>query len=139
MRSEYSVKRIGAVGYCFGGKYVARFLGKVGADNNAVVDVGYTAHPSFVDEEELQAMNGPLSIAAAETDNIFPPEKRHKSEEILKELAQGSKKLPYQVNLYSGVEHGFGVKADLSDKRQKYAKEQAFIQAVQWFDNFLKP
>lgn len=30
-----------------------------------LIDVGYTAHPSFVTHEELGAINGPLSIAAA--------------------------------------------------------------------------
>lgn len=113
-------------------------MGPVGVSNNAVVDAGYTAHPSFIDAEELKAINGPLSIAAAETDEIFPPEKRHESEEILKGLSKGEKKLAYQLNLFSSVEHGFAVRADLSDKRAKFAKEQAFIQAVQWFDNFLK-
>jgi dienelactone hydrolase len=47
-------------------------------------------------------------------------------------------KLPYQITLYGGVKHGFAVKADLSDKRQKFANEQAFYQAVQWFDEWLK-
>lgn len=59
---EQGAKKIGAVGYCFGGKYVARFLAK-----GKGVDVGYTAHPSFVDEEEIKGMTGPLSIAAAGT------------------------------------------------------------------------
>ena len=138
LRSQFGVKRIGAVGHCFGGKYVARFLGKVGADAGAAVDVGYTAHPSFVDPDELRAINGPLSIAAAEIDEIFPADKRHESEVILKELSEGPKKLAYQLSLYSAVSHGFAVRADVSDKRQKFAKEQAFIQAVQWFDHFLK-
>ena len=61
---EQGAKKIGAVGYCFGGKYVARFLAK-----GKGVDVGYTAHPSFVDEEEIKGMTGPLSIAAAGTSN----------------------------------------------------------------------
>ena len=65
------------------------------------IDVGYTAHPSFVDKEELQDIKGPLAISAAEVDKIFPTEKRHETEEILLKLGQ-----PYQINLYSGVEHG---------------------------------
>lgn len=40
--------------------------------------------------------------------------------------------------LYSGVEHGFAVRADLSKPDVKFAKEAAFLQAVQWFDEFLK-
>lgn len=96
------------------------------------IDVGYFAHPSFVEEEELASITGPLSIAAAETDTIFTTEYRHKSEGILKETGQ-----PYQINLYSGVEHGFSVRGDVNNRVIKFAKEQAFLQAVQWFDYYL--
>ena len=141
MRSKYDCKHIGAVGYCFGAKYVVRFLKK------GTLDAGYCAHPSFVTPEELKAIEGPLAISAAgqsishgsipqmradhkhlpETDQIFPTEKRHESEVILKETG-----LPYQIFLFSGVEHGFAVRADISVKHVKMAKEQAFEQAVHW-------
>ena len=156
---EFGVQRLGAVGYCYGAKYVVR-----GLKEGGFLDVGFLAHPSFVEAEELRAITGPLSIAAAgmflsggaywlrlwlggrgliwrvademvyaETDTIFPAEKRHESEVILKETKQ-----PYQINLYSHVEHGFAVRVDLSKKENKFAKEQAFYQAVQWFDEYLK-
>ena len=89
--------------------------------------------PSFVEADELKAIGGPFSISAAETDTIFPAEKRHESEIILKETG-----LPYQINLYSGVEHGFAVRAELSNKVAKYAKENAFLQALAWFEEHLK-
>ena len=54
------IKKIGAVGYCFGAKYVVRGMAKGGG-----IDVGYIAHPSFVDADELKAITGGLSIAAA--------------------------------------------------------------------------
>ena len=47
-------------------------------------------------------------------------------------------KIPYQINLFSDVVHGFAVRGDLSKPRQKFAKEQAFLQAVHWFDEYLK-
>jgi dienelactone hydrolase len=80
----------------------------------------------------LRDIKGPFSISAAETDGIFTIELRHKSEEILKETKQ-----PWQINLFSGVEHGFAVRCDTSVKLQKFAKEQAFLQGVAWFDEFL--
>jgi dienelactone hydrolase len=137
-------KKIGAVGYCFGAKYVVRFMPK-----GKGIDAGFVAHPSyvslfslpfasqtnnsrFVEESELLAINGPLSIAAAETDPIFPAEKRHRSETILMETKQ-----PFQINLYSGVSHGFSVRCDTSKKIEKYSKDQAFLQAVTWFDEHL--
>jgi dienelactone hydrolase len=96
------------------------------------INVGYVAHPSFVEEDELKTITGPLAISAAETDSIFPAEKRHRSEEILKEVGQ-----PYQINLYSQVVHGFAVRCDPSVKAERFAKEQAFLQAVTWFDEYL--
>ena len=74
-----------------------------------------------------------MSIAAAETDEIFPTEKRRASEDILFKMD-----IPWQINLYSDVEHGFAVRAELTQPRVKWAKEQAFYQAVQWFDEYLK-
>lgn len=59
MRENLGCKRIGGVGYCFGGKYVCRYL-KLGK-----LDVGFTAHPTMVEPDELKGIEGPLSIAAA--------------------------------------------------------------------------
>jgi dienelactone hydrolase len=68
----------------------------------------------------------------AEIDQIFTTELRHKSEEILIKTGQN-----WQINLYSGVTHGFAVRADLSNKHHKFAKEQTFCQAVNWFNQYL--
>lgn len=67
-----------------------------------------------------------------ETDSIFPAPKRHESEEILSTTGQ-----PYQINLFSGVEHGFAVRADLTKPSVRFAKEAAFTQAVAWFNQYL--
>ncbi|KAF4595681.1 dienelactone hydrolase [Ophiocordyceps camponoti-floridani] len=122
---EMGVKHIAAVGYCFGAKYVVRHY-KNG------IECGFAAHPSFVEEAELAAIGGPLSIAAAETDHIFPADKRHQSEQILAKTKQ-----PFQINLYSGVEHGFAVRGEVGVRVQRFAREQALRQAVAWFDEFL--
>ncbi|KAH7410447.1 dienelactone hydrolase [Phaeosphaeria sp. MPI-PUGE-AT-0046c] len=129
LREDMGVKRLGAVGYCFGGKYVCRWL----REGMGKVDVGYVAHPSFVEREELQGIEGALSIAAAEVDEIFTVAKRYETEEILTK-----KKATYQIFLYSGVEHGFAVKGHMSTAKARFAKEQAFLQAVAWFDEYVK-
>ncbi|KAJ5669761.1 hypothetical protein N7462_010831 [Penicillium macrosclerotiorum] len=127
MRNNLGCKHIGGVGYCFGGKYVCRYL-KPGQ-----LDTGFIAHPTMVEAAELEGIKGPLSIAAAVRDVVFTTEKRYQSEKILDKL-----NFPYQINLFSDVEHGFTVRCDLSRSRQKFAKEQAFNQAVTWFDEYLK-
>lgn len=128
MKSELGVKKLGSVGYCYGAKYVARFSAQ-----GKSIDVACMAHPSFVDADEIKLISAPLSIAAAETDEIFPATKRRETEDILKEM-----KTPYSICLYSDVGHGFAVRADLSDKRAKFAKEAAFLQHVQWFNEYVK-
>ncbi|KUL89066.1 hypothetical protein ZTR_06132 [Talaromyces verruculosus] len=129
LREKYKAKKIAAVGYCFGTKYVVRHL----HPPKNKIDVGFAAHPSFIDADELKAIGGPFLIAAAETDDIFPPEKRHESEVILKDTKQS-----YQINLYGGVVHGFAVRGDVGNKVVRYAKENAFLQAVQWFETYLR-
>jgi dienelactone hydrolase len=128
MRSELGITSVAAAGYCLGAKYVVRFL------RPGLIDVGFGAHPSFVDVEELNAMTGPLSIAAAEHDEIFPAEKRRLTEDTL--LAH-KEKLPYQISLFSGTSHGFAVRGDTTIKQVAFAKRSAFVQAVQWFEEYL--
>ncbi|KAI0440607.1 dienelactone hydrolase [Xylaria telfairii] len=128
MRSEWGITRLAAAGYCFGAKYVVRFL------RPGQIDVGFGAHPSFIEVDELKSMGGPLSIAAAETDEIFPSDKRHETEETLVTLKD---KLPYQITLYSGTSHGFAVRGDTSIKEVAFAKKSAFVQGVQWFEEYL--
>lgn len=61
LRGPRGAKRVGGVGYCYGGKYVARWLKKSGDK----LDVGFTAHPTMMTPDELKGIEGLLSIAAA--------------------------------------------------------------------------
>lgn len=87
----------------------------------------------MIEKQELEGVKGPLAMAAAETDDIFPANLRHDSEETIKKLG-----IPYQINLYSGVTHGFGVRCDPKVRAERYAKESAFLQALQWFEEHLQ-
>ena len=69
-----------------------------------------------------------------ETDTIFPVAKRHETEQILAEEV----KQPYQISLYSDVAHGFAVRGDVKVRAQRYAKEMAFLQAVFFFEEWIK-
>jgi dienelactone hydrolase len=69
MRNDLGVKRIGTAGYCFGGKYVGRFLAK-----GKGVDVGFTAHPALLEQSEISGISGPLSLATAgESESMTKP------------------------------------------------------------------
>lgn len=68
----------------------------------------------------------------AEIDPIYPSQLRHDSEEALIKTGQH-----WQINLYSGVAHGFAVRGDPNDPQTKWSKEQAHAQAVAWFNHHL--
>ncbi|KAJ5183982.1 hypothetical protein N7492_001598 [Penicillium capsulatum] len=119
VRGALGCKRIGGVGYCFGGKYVCRYL------KGEKIDAGFIAHPTMVEADELKSIERALSIAAAVGDFVFTTEKRRESEDILDQMD-----VPYQMNLFADAEHGFAVRCDLSQLRQKFAKESTFNQAV---------
>lgn len=72
-------------------------------------------------------------LCNTEVDQTMPKEKRHETEDILQKLGH-----PYQLALYGHVVHGFAVRCDLKDRRQKFAKESAGFQAIRWFDEFVK-
>ncbi|KAH6662648.1 Alpha/Beta hydrolase protein [Plectosphaerella plurivora] len=142
IRNKLGVKHVAVTGYCFGGRYAFRFLAK-----GRGADVGFAAHPSLLQDDEVLAIDGPASIAAAgkcmvpgdvegsgadlgvEIDSLFEPERRLAVEGLLGQTAQ-----PFQINLYSGTQHGFGTRGNVSIPEQKFGKEEAFWQAVRWFN-----
>ncbi|KAL2270504.1 hypothetical protein VTJ83DRAFT_2688 [Remersonia thermophila] len=137
LRRNRRISRIGAPGYCFGGRYTFRFAGPSGVASvqngrDAYIDATYAAHPSLLSAEEILAIGAPASIAAAATDPLFDDDARVAAEKTLKQSTQ-----PYRVTVYSGTDHGFAVRANLADPEQKEGKEEAFLQAVAWFDRWL--
>lgn len=123
LKEDLGFEKIATTGYCFGGRYAFRFV----ADGKGA-NVAFAAHPSLLQDDEILAAEGAVSVAAAEMDGLMPAERRHEIETLLQ-----SSGVEYQMSLYSGTFHGFGVRADVSDPRQKFAKESAFLQAVMWF------
>jgi len=126
MRKTLKVDKIAITGYCFGGRYSFRFLadGKGG-------DVGFAAHPSLLEDAEVEAITKPVSVAAAQNDDLLPAPARHALEDLMMSTGQET-----TFATYGGTQHGFGVRADVSDPKQKFAKEEAFIQAVRFFQNW---
>lgn len=116
---------IGVIGYCFGAKYAIQQIASDGYADNAAV-----AHPSFVTIEEVEAIKKPLLISAAEVDELFPPEMRHKTEASLAKI--GAR---YQLDLFSGVTHGWAMKGDPKDPVVNYAMNKTLADQIHWFNH----
>ncbi|KAK5960263.1 protein AIM2 PWA37_002333 [Arxiozyma heterogenica] len=128
LRDEKKPSFVGVIGYCFGAKFAIQQLAEDG-----LADVGAVAHPSFVTIEEVAAITKEKSllISAAETDPVFTEELRHQTEAKLMEKGNC-----YQLDLFSGVSHGFAARGDISDPWVKYCKEKALADQIHWFTYF---
>jgi dienelactone hydrolase len=124
LRTTYNASKIGSVGYCFGGKYVARYLAE-----GKGIDAGFTAHPSNTQPEEWDAVASPISIAFGDLDQSNTRDNRTSIEDI---FFEGNK--TYQTSLYSNAEHGFAVRTNLSVPQKAFAQEGAYFLAVRWLD-----
>jgi dienelactone hydrolase len=116
------VTNIGAIGYCFGGRYVIRLLGSGG------IKAGVVNHPSFFTMQEVEDLAlkepkddsprtgwSPLAIFAAEEDDIFPETKRRQMEDVLKRIGA-----TWWCSTFSHTTHGFRyvVRLDTQGLRQ---------------------
>lgn len=126
-RAQPGITKVAVVGYCWGGRYAFRFLAP-----GKGVDAAFAAHPSLLADDEINAITKPVSVAYAEDDSLLLPARRSEMEGLLLATNQ-----PYQTSLYGGTHHGFAVRADLTDDEQKFGKEEAFVQAVRFFNHHL--
>ncbi|KAF3933530.1 hypothetical protein ABW20_dc0108969 [Dactylellina cionopaga] len=133
MHSVEKINRFGAVGYCFGGRHLLRYM-KGKEPRDIKIDVGFIAHPSFVMRSDFENIAGPISIAAAQNDTIFPEESRYEAEKTLKNT---NLTRPFQITVYSQTSHGFAAKSDLENPSNRYAYQEALGQATRWFDHWL--
>ncbi|KAK0737168.1 dienelactone hydrolase family-domain-containing protein [Apiosordaria backusii] len=130
IRNQLKIPKIAAAGYCFGGRYAFRVINSPSVLGGA--DVAFTAHPSLLTDGEISGIEKPVAVAAADVDSLLTPAQRASLEGLLLERGR-----PYQVSTYGQTVHGFAVRANYSIASQKLGKEEAFLQAVRWFDRFL--
>jgi dienelactone hydrolase len=149
LKEEKKVKKIYAIGYCFGARYVMDLIleGADGKGNDSILSKAAFAHPSQLrvpeDFERLleipPSRRIPLLFLTCENDPQFPKEAQSKADEMLEKLNvttegnEGNKKMMYKRVYYEGNDHGFAVRGDVSLEHVKKAKEDAFKQAVEWF------
>ncbi|KAJ2917121.1 hypothetical protein MD484_g3311, partial [Candolleomyces efflorescens] len=126
---EQGVTKIGATGYCFGGRYVF----DLAFDN--IANVSVVNHPTLIKapedlEKYLAVSKAPLLINSCTFDERFP----HEAQAIADQVLGDGKFAPgYKREYFEGCTHGFAVRGDLSNPKVKAGKEGAFTSAVTWF------
>ncbi|KAL7597945.1 hypothetical protein Lser_V15G23450 [Lactuca serriola] len=126
---EMGITKIGAAGFCWGGK-VAVELAK--EDD---IQVAALLHPSFVTLDDIKGVKVPTAILGAEIDNKSPPELVKEFELAL----QAKLEVDHFVKIYGGVSHGWTVRYKDEDAEEVRSAEEAHEDLVGWFNNHLDP
>jgi len=96
-----------------------------------MIDVGFTAHPSFLKlPQDMEGIKIPISIAWGDKDMQVKPAEIENAKAALAK-AEG---VDTEVVVYKGAGHGFAIRADLpkSPDDEKFATESE-DQAVNFF------
>ena len=122
------VKKIGTVGFCFGGRYsIIMAQGKV--------DAAYACHPSLVGiPGDFDPVTKPLSLAVGTEDSLLD----NKSVDQIKDILSKKSDVATEVVVYQDQVHGFSLRGDWSSEKDKKAQDDALKQGVVWFNEHLK-
>jgi len=134
--------RIGAAGFCWGGKYtillaadapssrVARHSSQKSVGIKPLIDCGFTAHPSLVNVPgDIEAVALPLSVIVGDNDHAMKGPLALQMKEILEVKKKGD----HEVIIVPGAKHGFAQRTATDDPFQMEAAQQAEDQAINWF------
>ncbi|PVH75478.1 hypothetical protein DL98DRAFT_658057 [Cadophora sp. DSE1049] len=132
---DRKITRLVVAGFGAGAKHVLRLLANP-ERKDLVIVAGFVASPEGAPICTLEAFSGvkkPLSIA-------FADDPQTKTDAAEREKIREAMQIwtgPYQMNLYSHVRDGFAVRRAVASKPEIFAKRQAFVQALQWFNFYL--
>jgi dienelactone hydrolase len=122
------VSAIGAAGFCWGAKVVVE-LAKSDDIKAAVL-----LHPSFVTVDDIKEVKVPISVLGAEIDRTTPPEVAKQFEEILSTKPE----VPSHVKIFAGVQHGWTVRYEVTDKAAVEKADEAHRDMLNWFNKYVK-
>ena len=121
------VKKIAAIGYCWGGKYSV-LLAKQG-----LIEAYVACHPSMLDvPDDFQNWTTntvPGLFLCPEDDHGFDLEHRKQVAELKRDTVT--------IKLWKGVHHGFAIRGDPSNPVEMKAKTEAAQEAIAFFKKHL--
>ncbi|KAI1424349.1 putative hydrolase [Xylaria sp. FL1777] len=131
LKSEHGFKRLGAIGFCYGGWAVCH-LGSKERGEEKLVDVVSFGHPSWLKKDDIANLTVPIQILAPEFDHAFPTELKAYTFETLLKL-----NLPFEYVHYPGIAHGGLVRGSEKVAKEREAMASAKNSAVAWFKQHL--
>ena len=138
MRLTPGTEKVGAIGFCWGGRYaILEAQGPAEGEGGAKiggVDAAVACHPSLLAiAEDFEAVVKPLSVALGEKDSLVDSKSRGQIQDMLAKKTE----VPHELRIYEDQVHGFALRSDWSNEKDKKAMDEATTQGLEWFKKYL--
>ncbi|KAI1426088.1 dienelactone hydrolase [Xylaria sp. FL1777] len=131
IKAELGFKRLGAVGYCYGGWGVCHLASR--EQEILFVDAISIAHPSWLVKKDIENIAVPVQVLAPELDLSYTPELKSYTFQTLLKL-----NVPFNYQHFPGINHGALVRGDDRNKGERQAMAMAKNAVVAWFKQYLQ-
>ncbi|KAF4616201.1 hypothetical protein G7Y89_g15206 [Cudoniella acicularis] len=129
LRGKY--KKVGAVGFCYGGWVVLRLGAK--EHQPPLVDCVSLGHPSLLIKKDIDEVAVPVQILAPEIDAAYTAELKLHTFETLQKHG-----VPFDYQHFPGVVHSCFIRGDPKVVGEREAMARGKNAAVSWMNQFLQ-
>jgi len=127
IRADPGTGKVGALGFCWGGRYAILAA-------HGEVDAAVACHPSLVTiPGDFEPVTKPLSLAVGDEDSLLDKDAVGKIQDLMAKKTD----LPHELRIYEGQIHGFAIRSDWSNEKDKEAMDEAEKQGIEWFSKYL--
>ncbi|KAE8365930.1 Alpha/Beta hydrolase protein [Aspergillus caelatus] len=132
LKQDLGYKKVGAVGYCYGG-WASFRLGAKEHASAPLVDCIAVGHPSLLTKKDIDEVAVPVQMLAPEIDQAYPVELKLHTFETLQRLG-----VPFDYQHFPGVVHACFIRGDENKPGERAAMERGKNAVVGWFRQLLK-
>jgi dienelactone hydrolase len=130
--------KIGAIGFCWGGRYAILQAHGPREDGNGGrvggVDAAFAAHPSLVSiPADFDPVTKPLSLAVGTKDSLLSTDQVGQIQDLMAKKTD----VPHELRIYDDQVHGFALRGDWSSEKDKKSMDEAEKQGIGWFNKYL--
>ena len=127
---------VGVAGFCWGAQHIVRLCWDdpqpsqpIEPPLNTLITAAFTAHPSALTiPADIEKVRKPLCIAAGDKDHVTPVADVRRAQDVLEKNG-----IRHEVQVYEGAGHGWSVRIDRKNERQKEQAEACERLAIRWF------
>lgn len=132
VRMMPGTEKVGVIGFCWGGRY-AILAAHEGAPGKGV-DAAYACHPSLLAiPADIDPVVKPVSLALGDKDSLCG----EKEIGQLQDAFGRKKDVPHEIRIYENQVHGFALRGDFQNEKDKKAMDDAEKQGIDWFNKYL--